>query len=61
MALPEKWAGALGQPADFPVLQMERRNRNAAGEMVHGVAFLLRTDQVPLVERLQNARATGNR
>jgi GntR family transcriptional regulator len=57
VALPEQWADALGQEPGSPVLQMERLNRNAAGEVVHAAAFLLRTDQVPLVERLQNARA----
>lgn len=44
---------------DFPLLVMERLNWSAAGEAIHAVRFVVRTDRVPIVERIVNPTVAG--
>jgi DNA-binding GntR family transcriptional regulator len=52
--VPAKWRKLLGLAASAPVLAMERMNRSSDGTIIHAGSFIIRTDLVPLVERLAN-------
>jgi len=55
--VPQRWRGALELAAGAPVLAVERVNRGVNGSVLHVGAFIIRTDLVPLIERLPNPAA----
>ena len=52
--VPEMWRELLGLPEGAAVLSMERINRASDGLVLHAGSFIIRTDLVPLVERITN-------
>ncbi|MHB8452803.1 MAG: GntR family transcriptional regulator [Mycobacteriales bacterium] len=54
VSVPPRWRSTLELPKGAPVLAMERVNTGLDGAVWHAVAFFLRTDLMPLVERLTN-------
>jgi DNA-binding GntR family transcriptional regulator len=54
IGLPSEWASSLGLRRGAPVLAIERVHTDQDGTTPHTVTFLMRTDVVPLIDRLQN-------
>lgn len=54
LTVPAEWRGPLDLEAGAAVLTMERINRAADGTVLHVGSFMIRTDRVPLVERITN-------
>lgn len=52
-------AGLLATADTFPLLVMERLNWSASNEAIHAVRFVVRTDRVPIVERIVNPTIGG--
>jgi len=55
--VPQRWRAALNLSAGAPVLAVERLNRAQDGTVLHAGQFIMRTDLVPLIERLPNLSA----
>lgn len=55
--VPQRWRTALQLSAGAPVLAVERVNHGPDGTVLHVGSFLIRTDLVPLIERLPNPAA----
>lgn len=55
--VPQKWRSALHLAAGAPVLAVERVNRSADGTVLHVGSFIVRTDLVPMIERVPNPAA----